>query len=96
MLLPVTVHGFSLSRFTVYGSRPRMPKTPHPAQEFFSRIFFLEKVMALEENGGAFEFVGAPGRVCGGGRFGLGGTSFPFAPRRPSLTRNDRQEHLAL
>jgi hypothetical protein len=31
-----------------------MPKTLRPAQEFFSPIFLLEKVMALEENGGAF------------------------------------------
>jgi hypothetical protein len=38
-----------------------MLKPLPPAQEFFSLIFYLEKVMALEENGGAFEFVEAPG-----------------------------------
>jgi hypothetical protein len=57
-----------------------MPKTVRSAQDFFSSIFYLEKVTALEENGGALE-LWKRCAVCVGGRFRLK-TAFLFASRR--------------
>jgi hypothetical protein len=58
-----------------------MPKTVRRAQQLFSLIFLLEKVWGLEENGGAFEWWGAWGRVWRLRAPELLVTSIPFEPR---------------